>query len=403
MTRGAENKLARRLGLGLFVFYGVGVMVGAGIYVLIGEVAARVGPWAPIAFLLAGATAAFTAASFAELSCRLPESAGEAAYVREAFGRLWLATVVGLAVAAVGVISAGAVLQGGVGYLMALLPLPKFVLIVGVGLLLGIVSALGVEKALGFAAIITAIEVLGLLIVSFVATTSELPAPVQPEFDALPVVALSGAAFLAFFAFLGFEDMVNMAEEVKSPLRNLPRGIFIALAVTVIIYVLVAWAVTRIVSAAELGASDRPLALVFERATGGGSWSIEAIAVMAAVNGVIAQIVMASRVIYGLGRRVAFLAYFKSTNPVTRTPVRATAVITAFVILLALGAPVATLAAISAFILLVIFAAMNLALLRLKQLSPAPENGFVAPVWAPWAGFVSALAMCMAELLRLAA
>ena len=392
--------LARRLGLGLFVFYGVGVMVGAGIYVLIGEVAALVGPWAPLAFALAGVVAALTATSFAELSSRLPESAGEAAYVREAFERPWFSTLVGLAVAAVGVASAAAVLQGGAGYLAALAPLPKSVLVVLLGLTLGFVSALGVEKALLVAAVFTALEVLGLVIVGGAAFSAPANEAVQ-TFESAPYAALPSAAFLAFFAFLGFEDMVNMAEEVKRPLVTLPRGIFLALGITVAIYALVSWAATRAVPGAELGASDRPLALVYERATGGSSTLIDAIAVTAAVNGVVAQIVMTARVLYGLGGRVSWLRVFRRVYPATHTPIRATAFATVLVLALALTTALATLAAISAFILLIIFAVVNLALIALKRRGPPPEGAFAAPGWTPWAGFVCSVAMCLGELVRL--
>ena len=171
--------LKRRLGFGLLTLYGVGVMVGAGIYVLVGAVAGQAGVWAPLAFLLAAIIAAPTAFSYAELTGRIPEAAGEAAYLRVATGRPLAAAVVGLAIVVVGVVSAAVVLQGGVGYLRAIVDLPEALLIVTIGAALGIVALIGVVESLLLAAILTVIEIVGLLIVIGVGATG--PAAVQPE------------------------------------------------------------------------------------------------------------------------------------------------------------------------------------------------------------------------------
>ncbi|MEL6316792.1 MAG: amino acid permease, partial [Pseudomonadota bacterium] len=173
----AEQRLKRRIGLGLLTLYGVGVMVGAGIYVLVGAVAGAAGAWAPAAFLLAGVVAAFSAASFGELAGRLPESAGEAAYARAAFGSDALALAVGLTVALVGVVSAAAVLKGGVGYLRALAPAPEPALIVGLAALIALAAIWGVVESLAAAAALTLIEVLGLAAVIAVAALAGPPEP----------------------------------------------------------------------------------------------------------------------------------------------------------------------------------------------------------------------------------
>ena len=398
----APQGLRRRIGLPLYTLYGLGVMVGAGVYVLIGEIAGRVGPWAPLAFAAAGVAASFSALSFAELSRRIPESAGEAAYVRRAFGAPTFAVVIGVAVCAVGLISAAAVLRGGVGYLSAFVAAPEVVLIVLAGLALGAVSALGVEKALAFAAIFTVLEIAGLLAVIAAGALAEpIPAATAPE-TPLSAVALLGAAFLAFFAFIGFEDMVNMAEEVREPDRTLPRGIIIAVAITVVLYVAVAWAVTRVASGAELAESTRPLALAFERATGWSGDGLGAIAVLAAINGVIAQLVMAARVLYGLGARSPAFAIFRHVSARTGAPDRATALATLVMLILALTTPLETLASVTSFVILAVFIVINAALIQLRRSGLAEgAPGFKAPVWAPYAGVAAALLMCAGEILRL--
>ena len=220
-----EAGLKRSLGFGLLTIYGVGVMVGAGIYVLVGQVAGETGPWAPLAFIVAGLIAAPTAVSYAELSARIPESAGEAAYLRAATNSGGLAALVGIAVAAVGMVSAAAVLQGGIGYLRALVDLPELGLIVAIGTLLGFAAILGVVESLALAAILTVIEVVGLLIVVGAGLTG--PEVELPE-TGISLSGIAAAALLAFFAFLGFEDMVNMAEETRDPGRTMPRAIHAA-------------------------------------------------------------------------------------------------------------------------------------------------------------------------------
>ncbi|MEM7742548.1 MAG: APC family permease [Pseudomonadota bacterium] len=382
-----EPTLKRRLGFGLLTLYGVGVMIGAGIYVLVGQVAGQTGEWAPATFLLAGLIAAPTALVYADLSSRIPESAGEAAYVRAASGSDAIAALVGLAVAAVGVISAGAVLQGGAGYLVSVVPIPRELAIIAAGLLLTGAAILGVIESLAFAAVLTVIELIGLLLVIAVGLGGEGLAANPVE--GVGLSAIAAASILAFFAFIGFEDMVNMVEETKDPARTMPRAIIAALLLTTLIYVLVAWAASRTVPAAELGASDKPLALVFETATGQGAAFLSLIAVAAALNGVLAQIVMSARVLFGLGRFAPAFRVFHRAHPRFGTPVLGTLIPAALTILLALTAPLATLAEITSLVLLAVFVAINAALIVLRRRDPS--HGWV-PTWVPWFGGLLSLA-----------
>jgi hypothetical protein len=229
--------LARRIGPALLTLYGVGVMVGAGIYVLVGAIAGLAGPATPLAFALAGLTAAFSAWSFAELSARIPRSAGEAAYVEAAFGSVTLATIVGFAVVSVGVVSAAAILKGGVGYLMGFAPLPRAVLEPAVLLGLTLLAMRGVAESLMAAAVLTIVEVAGLIVVAAVGlgatTVTPVAAMLDPSaFAEAGAAAVLSATLLAFFAYVGFEDMVNMAEETVDPARTMPRAILAAVAVT---------------------------------------------------------------------------------------------------------------------------------------------------------------------------
>jgi amino acid transporter len=377
--------LKRRLGFGLLTLYGVGVMVGAGIYVLVGAVAGQAGVWAPLAFVLAAIIAAPTGLSYAELTGRIPEAAGEAAYLRAATGQPLAAAAVGLAIEVVGVVSAAVVLQGGVGYLRAIVDLPEGFLIVAIGAALGTAALIGVLESLVLAAILTAIEIFGLLVV--IGAGAAGPAAIQPEIaSGFSLVGIAAGSILAFFAFLGFEDMVNMVEETREPARTVPRAIFAALAVTTALYVLVCWAAVRAVPVDQLSQSRQPLALVFETATGRSAGFLSLIAVAAALNGVLAQIVMAARVLYGLGRFLRPLRVFHHAHKRFGTPVLATMLATAVTVTLALSAPLLALAELTSAVLLLVFIAINGALIMLKRGGPPPVGVFVAPGWVPWAG-----------------
>lgn len=385
------DALKRRIGLGLLTAYGVGVMVGAGIYVLVGAVAFEAGINAPWAFLLAGIIAAPTALSYAEFSTRIPEAAGEAAYVEKGLGLPLLGLLVGLAIVVAGTVSAAAVLSGGVGYLTALLPIQTQLAILIVGALLIGVAAYGVLESLALAAVFTAIEVVGLLLVFWAGASAE------PSFDYVAPTGISlggiaAAAVLAFFAFIGFEDIVNMAEEVDQPERNLPRTILLSLVITTAIYALVSWAAVRAVPLSELGESRQPLALVWQASMGGEARFLSAIAVFAALNGVLAQIVMASRVLFGLGRRHASLSVFNRAHPKLGTPVVATVLIGVLVIVGAILLPLATLAEATSTILLTVFVIVNASLIFVKRNSGSAP--FTVPMFVPVLGlFAAALAL----------
>lgn len=385
----SEDHLKRRIGLGLLTAYGVGVMVGAGIYVLVGAVAGQAGIWAPLSFVIAGLIAAPTALSYAEFSTRLPEAAGEAAYVGTGLNSNALALLVGLAIVAAGTVSAGAVLRGGVGYLHDGFGIDTTAGILVLGGALVLVAVVGVLESLSLAALFTAIELTGLALVIWAGLGAEpspdWAAPVAPVWSGIGL-----AAVLAFFAFIGFEDIVNMAEEVRDPERTLPRAILISLAITSAIYALVAVAAVRAVPLDALSASQSPLALVWQTARGGSAAFLSAIAVFAALNGVLAQIVMAARVLFGLGRRSPSLAPFHRAHPRFGTPVAATLLIGAAVLASALWVPFTLLAELTSAILLGVFVLVNLALILQKR--RAPQAAFRVPMAVPVLGLALSLA-----------
>ncbi|WP_320179394.1 APC family permease [Roseovarius pacificus] len=386
--REMSEHLKRRIGLGLLTAYGVGVMVGAGIYVLVGAVAAEAGVWAPLSFVIAGLIAAPTALSYAEFSTRLPEAAGEAVFVEKGLGHAWLGMLVGLAIVAAGTVSAAAVLRGGTGYLLSVVDLPFAATAIVMGLVLVGVAIAGVLESLTVAALFTAVEVLGLALVVWAGAGAEPTADYAAP-AAIVWTGVASAAVLAFFAFIGFEDIVNMAEEVRDPLHTLPRAILMSLVITSLLYALVSWAAVRAVPLERLGASEQPLALVWSSARGGNAGFLSLIAVAAAMNGILAQIVMASRVMFGVGRRHPSLAVFHHAHPRFGTPVLATALIGVAVIAMAVLLPVADLAEATSAILLSVFVLVNAALIAMKRAEP--EAAFRVPMAVPVVGLLAAV------------
>ncbi len=399
-------ELKRTLGLGLLVLYGLGVTVGAGIYVLVGAAASRAGVHAPLAFLVSASVMALSAASFAELAVRYPVSAGEAAYIDAGFGSKLLTVVSGVLVVVAGVVSAAAISQGAAGYLAYLLPAPAIVLIGCVVLGMGLVAAWGITEAVVVAAVLTLIEIGGLLAIVTAglwrdpAILSDLPLAFA-NLDAPGVwPGVLGASLIAFFAFIGFEGMVNVADEVKRPERTLPLAIGITLAVSTVLYIAVVWVVIRSVTPAELATTSAPLSLAYERLTGASPVVISLIAVFATVNGVIVQMVMSSRVIYGLARRGALPSSLGRVHEKTRTPLLATGLVVAAVLVLALAFPIDRLADATTRVMLVVFALVNLALLAIKWRGDRPPSSLCVPIFVPALGAVSCLGLLIADLLR---
>jgi basic amino acid/polyamine antiporter, APA family len=400
-------RLRRTLGLPLAVLYGLGVTIGAGIYVLIAPAAARAGMHAPFAFVLAALVMAPSAASFAELGSRMPLSAGEATYVRAGFKSDALALLVGLLVVCGAVISAATVSRGSAGYIQVFLDLPLNVIVVGVVLAMGAVTAWGILESVSFAGVMTVIEVGGLITIIFVGARdvpdlfTRLPEAWAGLSGASAWVGIMSAVLLAFFAFIGFEGLANIAEEVREPARTLPRAIFLTLILVTLLYVGVVWVALVAVPRAELAATAAPLSLVFERVTGASPAAITAVSIVATINGVIVFMVMGSRVLYGLAAQGLLPALLGRVNGRTRTPLYATALVVAAALVLAVAFPIEGLAEATARLSLLIFAFVNAALLKLKIARvAAPAGTFVVPAWVPVAGLLTSLGLLSSELAR---
>lgn len=396
--------LRRRLSFTLLTLYGLGTTIGAGIYVLVGKVADAAGLLAPLSFLVAALLAAFTALSFGELATRYPKSAGEAVYVEAAFGRPGLSCTVGLAVAMVGLISCAAMVSGVVGYLQNLVNLPEWLIVLAVIVLLAAVAAWGIAESVTVAAVLTVLEIGGLLAIIWVGRGifAEAPAAVEgfrANWVSIGWSGVASGAVLAFYAFIGFEDMVNVAEEVRDPTRDYPRAIVMTLVVTALLYVGVSVVSIGAMPLEQLAASTAPLSELFARLTGLPTYGIDALAILAVVNGALIQIIMASRVFYGLASQGWLPAGLGWVNVRTRTPLRATVLAATLVLVLAFALKLVTLARVTSLVTLLIFAMVNLALLRLGRRGAVGEPAARRlPRWVPMSGFVFSLVFALFQV-----
>jgi basic amino acid/polyamine antiporter, APA family len=393
-TSEAPAALRRTLTLPAVVLYGLGVTIGAGIYVLVGAVAERAGMSAPVAFLVAGLVMLCPAASFAELAGRLPFAAGEARFVDEAFGLRWLTLTIGLAVACVGVVSSAAIALGATGYITQLVDLPHPLILALVIVAMGTVAAWGIRESMLFAGILTLIETGGLIAIILGAMISGDGIPGRLDELAFPsgIEGWSGvgaAGLIAVFAFIGFEDIDSLAEETKDPQRTLARAIFITLIGSVLLYVGVSAVAVLAIPPAELARLEAPLAAVFLRATGFSPLAITLIAIVATLNGIVVQMIMTSRVLYGLASQGRLPRMLAAIHPVTRTPLIATVLAVAASLILALAFPIGSLAEWTARLTLAIFAVVCAALIRIKRRGTVPPRGtFIVPAWVPVLGLI---------------
>lgn len=393
-----KQKLRRALNAPLLTLYGLGVTVGAGIYVLVGATASQAGPYAPAAFLVAAIVVAFTAFSYAELSTRYPVSAGEAAYVDAGFGARWLTAGVGLTVAASGVISAAAVSIGAASYLEPLIGISRQVLTIGVVVVIALVALWGITQSVTVAAVITVIEISGLAFVIYWgfgvadAAGADL-ADMIPPLTGSHWTGIGMASLLAFFAFIGFEDMANVAEEVKDPTRTMPKAIIWTLVLATVMYVGTTSAVLFAVPMDRLVVSSAPLALVFDGASARVQQGFGLVAVVATVNGVLIQMIMASRVLYGLADRGHLPAVLATVSPRTQTPAVAVLCVAGVIMVLTQTLPIEALAEKTSQIVLGVFALVNVALIRIKRHAPPVGTYFKVPVAVPYLGLVTSVAL----------
>ncbi|HXV46288.1 MAG TPA: APC family permease [Nitrososphaera sp.] len=406
-----EPSLKRHINLFQAVMYGVGLILGAGIYVLIGDVAGIAGNLMWVSFVIAAVIAAFTGLSYAELSSMFPKSAAEYVFVKNAFRNNLLAFVTGWIITFVAIASAAAVAIGFSGYLASFFPQfdPVMSAVVLVAAL-SVINFIGIRESVWMNTTFTLIELAGLAIVVLAAVLLgsfagadyyEVPPAASASFT-LSMGAMLGAAGLVFFAYFGFENLANIAEETKNAPRTIPRALVISIVVTTGVYILIAVSSIALVGWEELSSTDAPLALAAEKAFGRlGVAVLSAIALFATSNTVLMMLVAGSRIMFGMSRERALPDALGRVHAATKTPWIAVVLmmlLTSAVIALSQGS-IAAIANIAVFSIFMVYIAVNLSLIWLRYRRPELERPFRSPVRIGWfpvlagLGFATSLAM----------
>jgi len=374
-------KLKRRVSLFALTVYGVGNVLGAGIYALIGEVVGITGNISWLAFVLASITGALTGLSYAELSAMFPKSAAEFVYTEEAFKKRILSFILGWIIIFSGILSAATVALAFGGYLADLLNISSiFIIIVYAVLLviaLSVINSIGIKTSTRTNIIFTLIEASGLIIIIILGFFGKR----EPNYFTLPsgasFAAIFSAVSLIFFAYIGFEDIANIAEEVKNPQRNIPRAIIYSIIITTILYCLTAISVVSILSYSTLADSDAPLNDVATEVLGsGGGIVMSFIGLFATANTVLIMLIVTSRMMYGMARDKALPEKLGKISPEFRTPTTSVLLTMCFTIIPIFFGDISMVAHATVFGVLINFFLVNISLIALRKKQPDLERPF---------------------------
>ena len=377
-------ELKRRVSLFGVTVYGVGNILGAGIYALIGEVVAYTGNFSWLVFIIASIIGALTGLSYAELSAMFPKSAAEFVYTEKAFKIRLLSFLLGWIIIFSGILSAATVALGFGGYLAALIGIPTIIPVaifaVVLIVILSLINFVGIRASTMTNILFTLIEASGLILIIIIG----IPHLGTVNFFVLPLgtsfSSIFSAVALIFFAYIGFEDIANIAEEVKKPARNLPRAIIYSIIITTILYCLTAFSVVSILDYELIAASPAPLSEVAKEILGPvGGIIMSFIALFATANTVLIMMIVTSRMMYGMARDKALPEGISKVSPKFKTPAVAiliTMILTIIPLALYFFGNISTIADATVFGVLVTFFLVNLSLIVLRKKKPELERPF---------------------------
>lgn len=374
----AGSELRRELGLGGLSFFGVGLILGAGIYSILGQAAGLAGEALWLAFLVSSAAALLTGLSYAELATMYPRAGAEYVYVQEAWPRLtWLPGTLGWVLVLTGMATTATVSLAFAGYAGTFVTLPTWILAGGLVVAAVAVNLIGVREASWTNVAFTLIEAGGL--VALIVVGVQKP-EIWDVFTSAPHGGVLSAAGLIFFAYLGFEDIANLAEEAAHPGRDIPRAILIAVAASTVLYVLVAAASVALLSPADLAASSSPLADAMRAGAPSLAGALGGVALFATANTALITVTVAARLLFGMARGGDAPSLLARTLPLRQTPAPA-------LILAGIGAlcflplgGIGLIGSVASLLALVTFALVNAALIQLRRRQPDVERPFRVPL-----------------------
>ena len=374
---GEKPELKRELGLPELVLSGIGTILGAGIYVLLGKAAGLAGDAVWLSFLFASVVAALTGISYMELSSMFPKAGAEYIYVKRAFGNrsafiTGLLTILGL------IIANSTVALGFAGYFSILFNTPIIATAIVLVLIFSIVLFIGIKQSVQIVILMTIVEVAGLLLVVFVG----LPHIGSVNyFDIRNISGIFEASTLIFFAFLGFEDIVKLAQETKNPEKNIPKALILSIMITVVLYILVAMSAVSILGYEALSTSSAPLADVASMALGSDAFFVMSIvALFSTANTSLLMMLGGSRILYGMAESGSLPQVFSRIHPKRRTPWVAIIAMSIISILFLFIGDVAKIANISNFMIFIVFFMVNVSLIKLRYREPDAKRPFKSPI-----------------------
>ncbi len=371
------SELERSLSLIQVTLMSIGIILGAGIYVIIGEASGLAGNMLWFSFIIAAVVATFSGLSYAELSSRFPSAAAEYTYVDHSFGKR-IAWVTGWLIIAGSIIGSATVAIGFSNYFSALFQTPIFLTSVVTLLIIGSILYLGVQETASLTIIFTVIEVIGLIIIIFVG----LPSIGSVDYFILAesFQGVIKAGVLIFFGYLGFEGIARLAGETKNPEKTIPKAILLSIAITTVFYILVGIAAISVVPFQELAAAEAPLALVAERVFGSNSFLIlSVIALFSTFNTALVMLLSGSRIVYGMAEEKGLPAVFSKVSKKTKSPwIAIIAVVFAAMCFTLLG-DLKTIANLTNFTVFAVFIIVNAVVIYLRYHKPV-KTGFISPL-----------------------
>lgn len=361
------------------IFYSVGVIIGAGVYSVIGAAAGLAGGNLWISFLAGAVIALLTGLSYAEMTTSFPTAGAEYVYIRRAFPRApWASFAVGWIILFGGAATATTVAVAFGGYLRSFADVPvmasAFLLLAACTL----VAIWGLRESSWLNIAFTTIEVAGLLLVVVAGFTK--PQIAQPLLSPDIQPGIMAAAAILFFVYLGFEEVANLAEEVREPARDMPPAILWSIGITTVLYILVSLAAVALVSPPELAASEAPLALAVERVWPGAGGLLSGIALFATANTVLITLIAISRLAFSMARDGEIPVVVARLGPKRGTPWIASLITFGLSVALLPIGDIAILAGLSSFAALLAFFAVNVALIALRYRHPDHKRPFRVPL-----------------------
>ena len=398
--------LARRMGLFSLIVYGIGDMVGSGIYATVGVAAGQMGNAVWLGFAASMVAALLTGMSYASIASRYPRAAGAAFVTHHAYRLPFLSYLVGLTVTASGLTSMGTASNAFAKTFTSFAPkVPIPAIIIVFLLLMTFINFWGIRESMWTNLLCTAVEVGGLVFIIAVGARywgsvdyTQVPDGRSILDPSSWQLMLTGAV-LTFYSFVGFEDMLNVAEEVKDPQRNMPWGMVIALLAVTVLYIVISITAVSVVDWRELKASASPLSAITGRAAPWlPAWVFTAITLFAVANTALINYIMGSRMVYGMARQGLVPRPLGVVHPTRRTPHVAILTLMGIVIVLALSGGISDLASATSLLLLGCFAIVNSALIILQRRPGEPRGQFEVPMVVPLLGALVCLGLIVNRL-----